>query len=174
MRTLFIEPRNPWENGYTESFNGKLRDKGFNREIFDTVLKAKVLRETWRREYNRVRPHSPLGYRPPLLTTKPFLKHETLIREGERGQEMFMIARGAVQVFRGNRDEPQVLATLKAGDILGEMSLLSDEPRVASAVTTTHGSALVLRKKDFQKFLDQNPQLRRRIKQLYEEWLAIL
>ncbi len=109
-----------------------------------------------------------------LLTTKPFLKHETLIREGERGQEMFMIARGAVQVFRGNRDEPQILATLKAGDILGEMSLLSDEPRVASAVTTTHGSALVLRKKDFQKFLDQNPQLRRRIEQLYEERLASL
>ena len=109
-----------------------------------------------------------------LLTTKPFLKHETLIHEGERGQEMYMIARGAVQVFRGNRDDPQVLATLKAGDILGEMSLLSDEPRVASAVTMTHGSALVLRKKDFQKFLDQNPQLRRRIKQLYEERLATL
>lgn len=109
-----------------------------------------------------------------LLTTKPFLKHETLIREGERGQEMYMIARGAVQVFRGNPDEPQVLAALKAGDILGEMSLLSDEPRVASAVTTTHGSALVLRKKDFQKFLDQNPQLRRRITRLYEERLANL
>ncbi|MEE9186709.1 MAG: integrase core domain-containing protein, partial [Bacteroidota bacterium] len=54
------------------------RDKGFNREIFDTVLKAKVLRETWRREYNRVRPHSPLGYRPPAPEARePFPLIET-------------------------------------------------------------------------------------------------
>ena len=65
VRTLFIEPGSPWENGYVESFNGKLRDELLDREIFDTLLEAKVLIERWRREYNHVRPHSSLGYRPP-------------------------------------------------------------------------------------------------------------
>jgi putative transposase len=65
VRTLFIEPGSPWENGYIESFNGKLRDELLNGEIFDTLLEAKVLLERWRREYNTIRPHSALGYRPP-------------------------------------------------------------------------------------------------------------
>jgi len=65
VRTLFIEPGSPWENGYVESFNGKLRDELLNREIFYTLLEAKVLIERWRQHYNRVRPHSSLGYRPP-------------------------------------------------------------------------------------------------------------
>ena len=65
VRTLFIEPGRPWENGYIESFNGKLRDELLNGEIFYTLLEAKVLIERWREHYNRVRPHSSLGYRPP-------------------------------------------------------------------------------------------------------------
>lgn len=65
VNTLFIEPGSPWENGYIESFNGKLRDELLNREIFTTLWEAKVLIEGWRREYNEVRPHSSLGYRPP-------------------------------------------------------------------------------------------------------------
>jgi len=65
VATLFIEPGSPWENGYCESFNGKLRDELLDCEVFDTVLEAKVLTEWWRREYNGVRPHSSLGYRPP-------------------------------------------------------------------------------------------------------------
>ena len=65
VKTLFIEPGSPWENGYIESFNGKLRDELLNREVFDTLTEAKVLLERWRREYNQVRPHSSLGYRPP-------------------------------------------------------------------------------------------------------------
>ena len=65
MKTLFIEPGSPWENGYIESFNGKLRDELPNREIFTTLTEAKVLIEQWRREYNQVCPHSALGYRPP-------------------------------------------------------------------------------------------------------------
>jgi len=65
VKTLFIEPGSPWENGYIESFNGKLRDEMLNREIFTTLTEAKVLIEKWRREYNGVRPHSSLGYRPP-------------------------------------------------------------------------------------------------------------
>lgn len=65
VTTLFIEPGSPWENGYCESFNGKLRDELLDREIFYTLLEAKVLIERWRRHYNTVRPHSSLGYRPP-------------------------------------------------------------------------------------------------------------
>ncbi len=65
VKTLFIEPGSPWENGYIESFNGKLRDELLNREIFSTLTEAKVLIGQWRREYNQVRPHSSLGYRPP-------------------------------------------------------------------------------------------------------------
>ena len=65
VQTLFIEPGSPWENGYVESFNGKLRDELLDREIFYTVTEAKILIERWRREYNTVRPHSALGYRPP-------------------------------------------------------------------------------------------------------------
>ena len=63
--TLFIEPGSPWENGYVESFNGKLRDELLDREIFYTLTEATVLIERWRRHYNTVRPHSALGYRPP-------------------------------------------------------------------------------------------------------------
>ena len=65
VKTLFIEPGSPWENGYNESFNGTLREELLNREIFYTLKEAKVLIEQWRREYNTIRPHSSLGYRPP-------------------------------------------------------------------------------------------------------------
>jgi len=64
VQTLYIEPGSPWENGYIESFNGKLRDELLNLEIFDTLLEAKILAERWRREYNTFRPHSSLGYKP--------------------------------------------------------------------------------------------------------------
>jgi putative transposase len=65
VKTLFIEPGSPWENGYIESFNGKFRNELLDREIFTTLMEAKVLIENWRREYNEIRPHSSLGYRPP-------------------------------------------------------------------------------------------------------------
>ncbi len=65
VKTIFIEPGSPWENGYIESFNGKLRDELLNREIFTTLIEAKILIEQWRQEYNHVRPHSALRYRPP-------------------------------------------------------------------------------------------------------------
>ena len=65
VKTLFIEPGSPWENGYIESFNGKFRDELLDGEIFDTLLEAKVLIERWRVEYNTIRPHSALGYRAP-------------------------------------------------------------------------------------------------------------
>ncbi len=65
VKTLFIEPGSPWENGYVESFNGKLRDELLDREIFYTIKEARVLIESWRRHYNELRPHSALGYRAP-------------------------------------------------------------------------------------------------------------
>ena len=70
VKTLFIEPGSPWENGYIESFNGKLRDELLNREIFTTLIEAKVLISDWRREYNHVRPHSAKGYKPPAPEAK--------------------------------------------------------------------------------------------------------
>ena len=76
-RTAFIEPGSPWENGYVESFNGKLRDELLGCEVFNSLAEAKVLIEQWRRHDNTVRPHSSLGYRPPapevVLTVLPML-----------------------------------------------------------------------------------------------------
>jgi transposase InsO family protein len=66
VKTLFIHPGSPWENGYNESFNGKLRDELLNREIFYSLKEVQILTEQWRREYNTIRPHSSLGYRPPV------------------------------------------------------------------------------------------------------------
>ena len=70
VKTLFIEPGSPWENGTIESFNGKLRDELLNGEIFETMLEAKVMIERWRVTYNTIRPTrsqnaSALGYQPP-------------------------------------------------------------------------------------------------------------
>ena len=64
-RTLYIERGSPWENGYCESFNGKLRDECLNGEIFYSLKEAQIVIESWRVEYNTERPHSALGYRPP-------------------------------------------------------------------------------------------------------------
>ena len=84
VKTLYIEPGSPWENGYnesfmasaptqssqsSESFNSKLRDEILNTEIFSTLKEAKVLIERWRHHYNTIRPHSSLGYRPPAPET---------------------------------------------------------------------------------------------------------
>ena len=65
VKTLYIEPGSPWENGYIESFNGKLRDELLDREIFTTLEEAKILIKQWRKEYNQLRPHSAKNYRPP-------------------------------------------------------------------------------------------------------------
>ncbi len=65
VQTQFIEPGSPWENGYCESFNGRLRDELLNGELFTTLTEARVLIERWRRHYNAERPHSSLGYRAP-------------------------------------------------------------------------------------------------------------
>jgi putative transposase len=78
VKTLFVEPGSPWENGYIESFNGKLRDELLNREVFETLAEAKILIESWRKDYNKIRPHSALGYRPPApeATIAPILTYK--------------------------------------------------------------------------------------------------
>jgi len=65
LETLYIEPGAPWENGYAESFNSKVRDELLNAEEFGSELEARVLAREWRHGYNHVRPHSALGYRTP-------------------------------------------------------------------------------------------------------------
>ncbi|MCY4396395.1 MAG: integrase core domain-containing protein, partial [Rhodospirillaceae bacterium] len=74
-RTAFIEPGSPWENGYIESFNARLRDELLNGEIFHTLKEAQVLIESWRHHYNAVRPHSSLGYAGIPL---PFYQNDTV------------------------------------------------------------------------------------------------
>ncbi|WP_131120303.1 IS3 family transposase [Lichenihabitans psoromatis] len=64
-KTAFIEPGSPWENGYCESFNSKLRDELLNGELFYSLAEARIVIEGWRKHYNTLRPHSSLGYRPP-------------------------------------------------------------------------------------------------------------
>ena len=69
MKTLYIIPASPWENGYNESFNGSLRDELLDGEIVYSLGEARVLIEAWRRHNNTMRPHSSLGYRPPAPET---------------------------------------------------------------------------------------------------------
>lgn len=64
-KTAYIAPGSPWENGFIESFNARLRDELLNGEIFYTLREAQVVIESWRRHYNTVRPHGSLGYKPP-------------------------------------------------------------------------------------------------------------
>ena len=94
-KTLYIEPGSPWENGYNESFNGKLRDELLNMEIFYSLQEAKVLVERWRQHYNTVRPHSSLGYKPPapktILPRPAALAYATLQppqQDGNSGQSL--------------------------------------------------------------------------------------
>lgn len=64
-RTAFIEPGSPWENGFCENFNSKLRDELLNGERFYSLVKARIVIKSWRQHYNTLRPHSSLGYKPP-------------------------------------------------------------------------------------------------------------
>lgn len=68
-KTAYIEPGSPWENGYVESFNARLRDELLNGEIFYSLREAQIIIEGWRSHYNTKRPHSALGYRPPAPET---------------------------------------------------------------------------------------------------------
>jgi len=83
--TAYIAPGSPWENGFIESFNARLRDELLDGEVFTTLAEARIVIESWRRHYNTVRPHSSLGYRPPApevflptFASKP--KHRSLVQ----------------------------------------------------------------------------------------------
>ena len=81
VKALLIEPGSPWENGYNESFNGKLRDELLNGEVFYTLKEARVLIERWRQEYNTFRPHSALKYKPPAPeSTQPRILDPTWLQ----------------------------------------------------------------------------------------------
>jgi transposase InsO family protein len=80
--TLYIEPGSPWENGYCESFNGKLRDECLNGEIFYSLKEAVIVIEQWRKHYNTIRPHSALNYR---LTCTRFRRHRVRCFDGAGG-----------------------------------------------------------------------------------------
>lgn len=82
VKTLFIHPGSPWENGYCESFNGRMRDELLNGEIFYSLKEAQVIIEHWRREYNTIRPHSSLGYNPPApLAVLPSYEKEVVLKK---------------------------------------------------------------------------------------------
>lgn len=107
VKTLYIEPGSPWENGYCESLNSKLRDELLNGEIFTTLREAQVLIENWRRHYNAIRPHSSLGYRPPApeailppasgLPYAPLRPAQTLAEQGRVLTWSLVSFRGAGQ-----------------------------------------------------------------------------
>jgi len=80
IKTAYIAPGSPWENGYNESFNGRLRDELLNGEVFYTLKEAQTIIEQWRNHYNHIRPHSSLGYKPPAPPAKilPALPYATL------------------------------------------------------------------------------------------------
>ena len=104
VKTLYIEPGSPWENGYNESFNSKLRYEILNTEIFSTLKEAKVLIERWRHHYNTIRPHSSLGYRPPAPET---------ILPTLRGQPTLLMGYGwPINLTRPN-------SNLSAGPLIG-------------------------------------------------------
>ncbi|MES2310413.1 MAG: IS3 family transposase [Verrucomicrobiota bacterium] len=73
VKTIYIQPGSPWENGHIESFHDKFRDECLNREIFGSLLEAKVVVEQWRMEYNQDRPHSSLRYKTPDEMAKSYL-----------------------------------------------------------------------------------------------------
>ncbi|MFG6554478.1 IS3 family transposase [Sulfitobacter sp. 1A16808] len=78
-KTAYIEPGSPWENGYCESFNGRMRDELLNGEIFYSLREAQILIEQWRKHYNTKRPHSALGYRPPAPETIIPMDHRPIM-----------------------------------------------------------------------------------------------
>jgi len=78
VKTLFIDPGSPWQNGYSESFNSRFRDELLNLEVFTSTLEARVLSRNWRRDYNEKRPHGALGYRTPQQVLEQALEMGTL------------------------------------------------------------------------------------------------
>ena len=111
-KTLYIEPGSPWENGYCESFNGKLRDECLNGEIFYSLKEATVVIEQWRNQYNTIRPHSSLNYRPPAPQTSTALSLH-LDRSYRDAIVSMPLVQNIRQVIRHGFGLPGVPCTLK-------------------------------------------------------------
>jgi len=126
VKTPVVEPGSPRENGYIESFNGKLRDELLNVEIFDTLLEAKVLIERWRWEYNTIRPHSSLGYRPPAPeAVQPWLPASATFKPTRNMEELdgvllrhswpVLVNRWWDLCYNDRRRNPEAMNSLEAG-----------------------------------------------------------
>ena len=89
VKPLYIEPGSPWENGFIESFNGKMRDELLAGEIFYSLKEAQVLIELWRQHYNTLRPHSSLDYKPPAPAVLLALASQNL--QSELSQNMVQL-----------------------------------------------------------------------------------
>lgn len=88
VNTSYIEAGSPWENGYNESFNGRLRDECLNGELFYSLKEAQVIIEDWREHYNHIRPHSSLGYKPPAPKAIVFYHpHSAMLHGGDKIQK---------------------------------------------------------------------------------------
>ena len=96
VKTLFIEPGSPWENGYVGSFNGKLSDELLDREEFYSLAEAKVLVERWRQHYSQVRPHSALGYRPPAPEAVAAVPPSAALQAVQQRRAMALLTQGLV------------------------------------------------------------------------------
>jgi len=133
---LLIEPGGPWENGYCESFIGRLRDGLPNRKILDTLLEAKVLVERCRRHYNRLKPHSALGYRAPASeATEPAAPHLRSPPPAAAGWDRISSTEGGTIEGGGSRT--------------GEVALSVRQPRLRAARSRQRGSpACALRPTD--------------------------
>src|SRR4051794_3386539 len=88
-KTAYITPGSPWENGYVESFNARLRDELLDGEIFYSLREAQIVIESWRRHCNAIRPHGSLGYKPPVLSPRGRLRYaDRLRRPRERNDQL--------------------------------------------------------------------------------------
>ena len=108
-RTAFIEPGSPWENGYCESFNSKLRDELLNGEVFYSLAEARIVIESWRQHYNTQRPHSSLGYKPPAPHRRALAGCAAPINHGRQAHHALDLnratqwgqAKGTIAIIRG-------------------------------------------------------------------------
>jgi len=127
-RTLYIEPGSPWENGYNESFNGKLRDECLNQEIFYSLKEAQVVIEAWRQEYNRVRTHSSLGYRPPAPATyTPQVTHWSSLTPCSKVS--MYLAQKSGQLTRALSARSRLSATISTGWICSSTRMASSSEK---------------------------------------------
>ena len=113
VKTLYINPGSPWENGYNESFNGKFRKEFLDMEVFTTLKEAQVLTEQWRHVYNHIRPHISLGYKPPAPLAYPL--PQSIRRATARGEPACATLRQALPGLESAQAVPITGGLLNGG-----------------------------------------------------------